>query len=588
MTAIDRMKNCASLLLIMWVGALAAQTAIQAPFAAGNGTTTPTYQEVMDWYRMVDQQYEEVAIEPYGYADAGIPMEAVVVSKGGVFDPEMIRMAGKSVLMVMNGIHPGESCGIDASMLWLADMLGASSLPDSMVVVIIPVYNIGGSLHRSCCSRANQVGPAEQGFRGNARNLDLNRDFAKADSRNMAAFTALYHRWKPDLFIDTHTSNGADYQHTMTLISTQKDKLHPAVANVLTQELEPYLFAAMDTSGWPMVPYVNSVGRTPETGLVGFLETPRYSTGYTALFHTIGFVTEAHMLKTYQQRVEATRSFLHHTGEWLSQHGALLRQARKQAADETSQQQSFAINWETDGSQWRYVDFKGYTAGYKTSEVSGLPRLYYDTMAPWQDTIRFYDTYRASETVQAPVAYLIPQAWQEAIALLQANGIQMKRLSDTSTVEVEIYYLRDVQTLDYPWEGHYFHTDVTTDVTRQPITFQRGDYVVYLNQPGNRYIVEMLEPRAVDSWFRWNFFDGVLMQKEYFSAYVFEDIAAAMLREQPALREALEQEKRQRPEIADNAYAQLDWMYRQSPYYEPTHLRYPIARLTENVTLPLE
>lgn len=583
------MKSCISLLSLLLAGVCWGQTSWLTPFEKDTSYSAH-YHEAIQYFNRLDSAYAAIEMQKYGTTDAGYPLHLVVVNTAEEFDPVAIRRSGKAVLMVMNGIHPGESCGVDASMLWVRDLLqNAANKPllDSVVLAIIPMYNIGGALDRSCCTRANQVGPTKQGFRGNAQYLDLNRDFAKADSRNMRAFTQLFQLWQPAFFIDTHTSNGADYQHTMTLIGTQQDKLHPIMADYMYDTLWPHLFQQMEAAGWPMTPYVMPVQQTPDNGLLAFLETPRYSTGYTALFNTIGFVSEAHMFKPFASRVRATYVFLQATLAALADdRKEVLR--RKQLADEAiARQRVFPIQWTPDTTTYQQVLFKGYTDTMVQSAVTGQLRLQYDRSKPWEDSIKWYNRYRVTDAVEAPIAYVIPQAWQRVVQQLKENGVALYPLVDTVRIPVESYYIDSVVTLRSPWEGHYFHRTVAVAADTQQILYHAGDYIVFVNQPANRYIVEMLEPTAVDSWFRWNYFDAVLMQKEYFSGYVFDPLAADLLANSPALADEFARATSADTTLATNHYRQLDYIYKRSPYYEKGHNRYPITRLINNMTLPL-
>ncbi|MFD2784468.1 M14 family metallopeptidase [Hymenobacter rubripertinctus] len=555
----------------------------RTPFELGNGNQTTTHAACIGYYQRLAAAYPEIELREAGSTDSGRPLHAVVVSLDGDFDPASLRAKGRRVVFIQNGIHPGEPEGIDASMLLARDYVQQKALRRQLadvVLVIIPVYNVGGALNRNSGTRTNQNGPESYGFRGNARNLDLNRDYIKQDSRNARAFAALFQRWQPDIYVDTHTSNGADYQYTMTLIATQKDKLHPALSQYMQQELLPALYGGMDQKKWYLTPYVDFAGRTPDArGLVGFLETPRYSTGYTTLFNTIGFVTETHMLKAYTPRVRATYDFLSLLISTTHQQAAALGQARATAARQSRQQQQFVLGWQLDTTRAEQFTFRGYVGKTRPSDVSGQPRLYYDRQAPYTKAIPYYNTFRPTTTVQRPRAYVLPQAWAEVAERLRLSGVHMRTLSADTVINGEGYYIQDYKTAPRPYEGHYLHSGVQVRPVRQARPFLRGDYYVSLDQPAARYLIETLEPQATDSFFAWGFFDSILQQKEYFSDYVFEDLAAALLRQQPELRAQFEQQKQADPAFAASAAAQLDWVYRQSDHYEPTHLRYPVLRV---------
>jgi len=558
-----------------------AQNALQTKFERTQGRETVTYAEGMAYYRQLDETFETIKLIECGPTDTGLPLHVAVLSPGGTFDPGAIRRQGKAVLLVNNAIHPGEPDGVDASMMLLRDLAGDKKLKDklaNLVLVVVPFYNIGGVLNRNRTTRVNQTGPTEYGFRGNDRNYDLNRDFIKNDTRNARSFAEIYHTWQPDVFVDTHVSNGADYPYVMTLIATQHNKLGGALGRYLEETFTPRIGQELAARKFEMTPYVNPLKETPDSGLVQFMEWPRYSTGYTALFGTLGFMPETHMLKPYDQRVKATYALLQSFVQVVNEEHATLLRLRQETRQGVQAQREFVIDWQLDESRPTPISFKGYAAGHKPSAVSGRPRLYYDRTKPFTKTIAFYNQYVPKTTVQAPAAYVIPAAWAEVIDRLRLNRIALTPLEKDTALTVEAYYIGDFQTFKNPFEGHYLHYDTQVRRETQTILFRKGDLLAYTNQPGNRYLVETLEPQAPDSFFNWNFFDAILQQKEGYSDYVFEDLAADLLARDPSLKEKLEARKRSDPAFAADAAAQLDFVYHHSPYYEKTHRRYPVFR----------
>ena len=541
--------------------------------------TTATYAEAIGFYQQLDEKFDQLKLITCGPTDSGKPLHLAVLSKNKVFDPVKLRQQNKRIILINNGIHPGEPEGIDASMMLVRDLLKNNSLPDNVVLCFIHIYNIDGSLNRSSTSRANQNGPQAYGFRGNAQNLDLNRDFIKTDSKNARSFQEIFNAWQPDIFIDNHTSNGADYQYVMTLIDTQQDKLSPILADFMSTKLTPAIFKQMKIAGLEMTPYVDHIKETPDEGIRAFLEIPRFSTGYAALHQTMGYMPETHMLKPFKQRVQATYTLMQTFINYTQEHAVEIGIVRKKALEAAKQQKEFALNWKLDESRVDSFEFKGYEAGRKPSEISGEPRLFYDRAKPFQKKIAWFKHYQSTLTVNAPVAYVIPQAWQKVIDLLRLNGVQLERLKKDTLMNVEMYYITDYKSPARPYEGHYLHTQVKVNPVKQSVRFYAGDYVVKVNQPQNRYIVETLEPQGVDSFFAWNFFDSILGQKEYFSAYVFEDTGAALLRQNPELKKQLEEEKLKNETLSKSGSAQLDWVYRHSNYLEKTFMRYPVGRI---------
>jgi hypothetical protein len=512
----------------------------------------------------------------------------LVLSKDKIFDPIAIRKSNKRILLINNGIHPGEPEGIDASMMLARDLLKGDLLPKDVVICIIPVYNIDGSFNRTGTSRANQNGPVAYGFRGNSKNYDLNRDFIKTDSKNSHSFQEIFNIWQPEIFVDTHTSNGADYQYVMTLIPTHKDKLNPILSGYMTKTMLPSLYEGMKKAGYEMIPYVNSVEETPDAGITGFLESARYSTGYTTLHNTIGFMPETHMLKDYDKRVDATYRLLQIYIDIVVRDAKVIGENKRKADEEIAKQTTFPIEWKLNENLAEDLEFKGYTAKKKPSEVSGLDRLYYDRNEPYTTTIKYWNTYQPAVTITKPVAYIIPKAWDKIIDLLKLNNVKVRQLQKDTQIDIESYYITDYKTVNSPFEGHYLHSNVKVNPVKQTLQFYDGDYVVYTNQSVNRYIIETLEPQAIDSFFNWNFFDAILGMKEHFSAYVFEDTAAELLKKNPELKKKLEAQKAKDSSLSKNAEAQLDFVYKNSDYYEKTHSRYPIARLVNDTKLILK
>lgn len=263
-----------------------------------------------------------------------------------------------------------------------------------------------------------------------------------------------------------------------------------------------------------------------------------------------------------------------------TKHAATLIANKQKADAAVAAQTTFPLSWKLDRSMADSITFKGFAAKYKLSEVSGLNRLYYERNEPFTKRIPFYDRYVADLTVQKPKAYVLPQSWARVAELLKVNGVSLTPLEKDTEMEVEIYYIEDYKVPQKPYEGHYNHTGVTVRKETQKIPFYKGDFVISTNQKANRYIIETLEPQGTDSFFAWNFFDSILGQKEHFSAYVFEEIAAEMLRKDATLKQKLEERKADET-FAKSGAAQLEFIYRNSPYFEQTYSRYPVYRLVK-------
>jgi hypothetical protein len=447
------------------------------------------------------------------------------------------------------------------------------------VICFIPVYNIGGFLNRSRTSRANQNGPKEYGFRGNARNYDLNRDFIKADSRNALAFAEIFTTVQPHFFIDNHVTNGADYQYIMTYIATQHQKLGGKLGSYFNQQFMPQFSSKMTAAGFEMTPYYNTLVENLDYGLVGFNDYPRYSSGYTALFQTMSFISETHMLKPYNQRVKGTYQFMKNIIDLSVKDAAIIKQAKLTDQQMFRKQDAYPTNLVLDRSKRDKFNFKGYTSENRKSDVTGLDRLFYDRTRPFQKDIPFYNTYNSSLTISKPKFYIIPQSLWPVIERFKANKVEMKTLKKDTAIETEAIYIEDYKTSPRPFEGHYLHTETKVKYVNQKLNFRAGDFLVSTDQPAVRFLMETLEPSCADSYFNWNFFDVYLQQKEHFSSYIFEDTAVELLKKDPDLAAEFRKKQQTDTVFVKDSRAQLDWIYKRSAYYEKEHMRMPYFRV---------
>ncbi|MDN3619290.1 M14 family metallopeptidase [Polaribacter undariae] len=551
-------------------------------FEKSNGTETPEYKDIISYYKDLAEAHSSISLFSFGQTDSGEPLHLVVYNREGVFNVDEIKKSTKNRILINNGIHPGESDGIDASMLLLRDIVQSDSLIEkykNTVICVIPVYNVGGSLNRNSHTRANQNGPNEYGFRGNARNYDLNRDFIKQDSRNSAAFAAVFHTVNPDVFIDNHVSNGADYQYAITHLFTQHNKLGGKLGDFLETQMRPSLEQSLEQKGISITPYVNVWGTTPEAGFSQFFDSPRYSTGYTTLFNTLGLMVETHMLKPYKVRVEQTYELMFSALDFTEDNADKIKELRANAVDELLSKKTYPIAFKVDKEKPTELQFKGYEAAYIDSKVTTGKRLFYDTTKPYTKPVKYYNNFVATQSVEIPKAYILEQGWHKVLERLKTNKIEFSRLKNDTIITVEVNHIDEFETRKTAYEGHYLHYNTTVKRVTQDFQFRKGDIYIPTNQNGVRYLLETLEAAATDSFFNWNFLDTILQQKEGYSAYVFEDIAASFLAENSSIKKEFLEKLNTDIEFANNPRAQLNFIYKKSPHYEPAHLRLPIFKI---------
>jgi len=548
-------------------------------FEKGNGNQSATYEQTIQFFKQLDADFESVKMETVGETDSGFPLHIVTFNPEKKFDFKQLQQS-KAIILINNAIHAGEPDGTDATMQFFRDLaLGKIKAPKNTILVSIPVYNIGGMLNRNSTSRVNQNGPEEYGFRGNGRNFDLNRDMIKADTKNTKSLVGLFHQLNPDVFIDNHVSNGADYQYTLTYIQTEPSKLGKELGTFMQTKMTPSIVKELESKGLPTSPYVNVWGTTPDKGFTQFFDAPRYTTGYTSLFNTIGYVVETHMWKDYAKRVKATYEFMVSTLNYVESHSNEIKLGRKANAKQFKPNDKYPIQWDIDSTKVNHFDFLGYEAGYKKSDVTTGNRLFYDRNKPFKKAISYYPNYKSVREIVVPKAYVIPQNWWTVIDLLKLNRCPFKRIEKDTVFDVESYKIQDYKTSNTAYEGHYTHRNTKVSATLVKETFRKGDYIFEVQPEVVKFLVEVLEPEAMDSYFNWNFFDTILQQKEGYSDYLFEDLAVEILKENPQIKQQLAAKIASDASFAKDANAQLDFIYKNSKYYEKAHLYYPVFRI---------
>jgi hypothetical protein len=582
------MRNLLSTTLLAFVltATLSAQERSSVPSLKYDDNQSFTWEEAIRYYRELDQDYEEASLIEMGMTDAGRPLHLFLISGDGVFDPQEIHRKGKTIVLINNGIHPGEPEGIDASARFAADILadreGLKKYLRNCTVAIIPVYNVGGALTRSRYWRINQNGPEEKGARRNTRFLDLNRDFVKQDSRDARAFAEIYRYLDPDVFLDTHTTNGSDHQFTVTLIATQPEKMYPEMEHFFRGEMLPGLYRRMkDVEKNEMVPYVQYTDRGEIKAIIGFEEHAYYSTGYSALFNSFGFMTETLVYKPYPERVRGTLQFIKELVRYSALNSKEILRLRDEANRRTLEAKEYVIDWDQDTTRWDMVIYHGYRYEDTVTPITGRKTGFYNHAKPYTDTIRYYNYFNPAVVVEAPEAYIVPFAWEEVIERLRINGAEMHQIKNDTTLTVETYYIEGYEPARRATQGHYFNSKTEVRKVTQEVGYLKGDFIIPLNQRSNRYIVTMLEPLSESGFFSWNFFDSFLEGQDWFSAWGFESHLKELLDHDPDLRAAFDKARNEDARMAADPVVQLQWLYQNTPVSElekRTRL-YPVGRL---------
>lgn len=555
----------------------------QLSFSQSNwtGNTSPTYPALIDHLQKLDKAHKELSLYNMGPSDYGLPIYVFVINGGKDSTRTFAKAQAGTTILINNAIHPGEPDGINACLIWLDQWIAQGKPLETKngdklpVIAFIPAYNVGGMMNRSSTSRANQNGPEEYGFRGSTRNFDLNRDFIKMDSKNAFTFAKIFHSLDPDVFIDNHVSNGADYQYTLTYIASMKERMSPHMKDLTYGKCIPYLEKNVKQHGWDLFPYVELKGETPAQGIHAFNDLPRYAMGYASKFHSISFTVETHMLKPFPQRVQATLAFMEGIISFTTVNALEIEAKRSAAKLWARNLRQYAFNYQLT-EKADSISFKGYEHSFPMHPITGLKELTYDRTKPYERMIPWFKTYMPKDSVAVPEYYVVGGQEQEVIDRLTANHVLFEMLTKESIDTLHVFSVKSYKSPGQPYEGHFKLAQIEVGETEQTIQLKPGDILIPSKQDAALFIHASLQPRAEDSYLTWNFFDSYLQQKEYFSNYVFKDQIAEILAKDKKLSDEYQLRKATDEKFRNSEWDQLYFIYSRSPYFEQTFMRLPI------------
>jgi len=559
---------------------------------------TPNYDETMAYARRLAAASPWLRMSEFGRSGEGRALQLLVASKDGAFTPQAAKRAGRPVVLIQACIHAGETDGKDAGLALLRDIAvtkARAQLLERATVLFIPIYNADGHERRSPYNRINQNGPAEMGWRANATNLNLNRDYMKADAPETRAWLRLWNDWQPDLFIDCHVTDGADFRYNVTYQFERHENVLPSVRAWSAEAFSRRIIPAAERDGNLFSIYlVFRDNRDPAgKGVEGFIATPRFATGYVPVVRNRpALLIETHMLKEHRPRVRGTYDILVAALEEVNRDPEALLRAVKQADEQTvnegrtydpARRVPLSVSF-TDKSTPMLL--KGWAFKTELSDISGAVRVVWDTSRPQDQTVPFYDEADPAVSVAPPLYYVIPPQWKEVIEILSAHGVQMRRLASAERLEVETYRFSDVKFGANSFEGHVMASFKTAPLklTRR---FPAGSAVVPLSQRAARVALQLLEPAAPDSLAAWGFFHSVLEQKEFGEDYVLEKLAREMLAKDEGLRREFERRVADDPKFASSAAERLRFFHQRSPYWDPELFVYPVGRVTTPLNVKL-
>src|SRR6267142_5937388 len=555
-----------------------------------NYRETARYSETIAYAEKLARASSLIEYQTFGKSGEGRDLPLLIASDGETHTSTAARRAGKAVILIQACIHAGEPDGKDAGLALLRDIAITKTRPGllkNLVVLFIPIYNADGHERVSPYNRINQNGPAELGWRTTSTYQNLNRDYMKADTPETRAWLALWNEWKPDLFIDCHVTDGADYRYNITYQYEHNDGVDPGVLawerDVITGKVAPATEAAGNVISW----YLEFIDNRDLTlGIRDFNASPRFSTGYTPLRNRPGVLIETHMLKDYRSRVRGTYDFLRFVLAEVNKNPERLLKVGREADERT-----VAAGSTYDTGRQYPLDFqltdlatpyhlKAVEYHTEESSVSGSVRVVFGTK-PLDITVPMYQTFRTKEAVAPPLYYIVPVQWEGVIDLLRTHGLQLKVLSNQATIEVESYRFSEVKWPSGPFEGRQMPV-FTAEPVRESRIFPAESVLVPLAQPLGKVVMNLLEPTAPDSLVAWGFFNAVFEHKEYAENYVVESLAREMIAQDPALRREFEERLASDAGFASSPGERLQFFYRRSPYWDHQMNLYPVGRITSS------
>ncbi len=559
------------------------------PAEASAFRTTPSYAETLAFLRrLAHAAPATIRLETFGTTPEGRPMTVVIAATDGDLTPERARAAGKPIVLVQAGIHPGEIEGKDAGLMLLRDFATLHRLPhllDHAVLVYIPVYSVDGHENSGPYFRINQNGPAEMGFRGQSQYLNLNRDYVKADAPETRAWLGLWNTWKPDLLVDIHTTDGADYQYDLTWYAEDAHKLPPSIAAWQARAFAGQTMPRYEALGHLASPYLEfRDGRDITKGIENFGSGPRFSTGYAAIRNRSGLLIETHMLKSYEVRVRATydvvRSLLAVVNDDPAGLLAASRAADAWAASRLAQPDaSLPVTFKQDPTSQPF-QLKGFAFTQTKSEISGDTWVRYDPSARKTYDIQSWNDLLPDVAAPLPAAWAIPPQWTAIVARLDAHGIPYTRTTAPMKVEATRDTLTQPVWADKPFEGHHMLKDVAIASARENVVLPAGTVIVRADNADAVLALNLLDARAPDSLLRWGYLNGIFEQKEYGEPRVLEALARKMLTDDPALKTEFDRKLRDDAAFAASPRARLAFFYERSPWYTVQKVgAYPVLRL---------
>lgn len=554
---------------------------------------TPIYDSTVSFCKKLDKYSKFIKYQSFGFSEQNRELPLLIFDLNGNFTPQKVKQSGNLVVLIQSCIHAGEPDGKDAVLMLLRDYIVKNIKYESIkniTILFIPILNVDGHERFGKFNRINQNGPEEMGWRTNANNLNLNRDYLKADSKEIRYWLKLFNTWEPDFFIDCHTTDGADYQYVITYAIETEGNCDTNLSNWLKNNYLKKLDSIMFENRTPIFPYVTFRNwHDPRSGLKSGTSPTMLSQGYTIARNRPGLLIETHMLKDYKTRVFATHTMIENTLKILNNNFIELKKNIKEADLNSEKINSsniyFPINFKVSMNDSVIVDFLGVEYKIEKSKYTNGDWFKYNSEEKKTFKIPFFNKIITETYAEVPFAYIIGPEWNDIIEKIKYHGIKYKTISKPLKISVKTYKFSNVKFNDFPYEGRQTILKFDLDTITEFRTYPKGSLIIETNQKLSKLILNIFEPNAQGSYVYWGFFNTIFEQKEYAESYVIESMIEKIFSENPTIKEDFNAKISYDSNFSGNERAIINWLYSKTPYWDNCINVYPVGKIFDHNVL---
>lgn len=485
-----------------------------------NYTETSRYADVVAFIDSLEKLGAPIVVGSIGKTTEGRDIPYLIASRPVVRTPEEARRLGRPVAYVQGNIHAGEVEGKEALQALLRDLVfeRRRNVLDSVVLIAVPIYNADGNeaVGPQERNRPSQNGPQLVGGRASARELNLNRDYVKAEAPETRASLAMFGEWNPDVFVDLHTTNGSYHGYALTY----SPPLTPAapLAGYTQSVWLPALRERMrGRRGFETFDYGNFLtderalaAPTPAAeGWATFDHRPRYSTNYYGMRNGIAILSEAYSHDPFARRVAATDAFVREILSLTAERAAEIRRLRAAAAEQGAGQVVPIRSRLTQSPIVTDVVVEDVVSTGDSSRTEpGVPRGRRRTGDFHAVRMPVFDRFDPTLSVNVRRGYFITGQHPAVMELLVAHGIAVELIDNSRVSFLERFTIDSVVRATRAFEGHN-EERVTGRWFAGTESVPAGSYFIPTGQPLGRLVVYLLEPESDDGLVTWNYFPGL-------------------------------------------------------------------------------